>query len=55
MAVAKQKIKCLNCEWTGTEAALIKTQHYPEDDYVIPGEMIDVCPSCKSPAWEPES
>lgn len=45
---------CLNCGWRGKRSELKEVQWSPEDDYLIKGETHEVCPSCESPAWEPE-
>ena len=46
-----EPVECLSCGWTGIESEIIEVQHYPEDSYMIAGEMVEVCPKCKSAAW----
>lgn len=48
-----KSVECLNCSWRGEESEVISVQYYPEDGHMIPGEMVEVCPECKSLAWEP--
>ncbi len=48
----ERPVECLHCEWRGTRRDLIDGLSRESDEAGCPNDREDICPKCRSAAWE---